>query len=337
MYNRIRQILDRGKSKNSSPSEENEMFSIFLQPEKEHLVKEKLIEDLENEVIVDENDFPEGEALFTKIWAKIDQIQNKKYNNKKYLYSFLKMAVVLVIGLIIGTVFDFSKDSPEEPIYYEARAPKGSVLELILPDKSVIYLNADSKIKYSVNGEFGIREVFLDGEAWFDVEKNVSKPFVVHTPFYDVNVTGTKFNVKTYESDNSIITTLEEGKIILQSTKKFKLNENVILVPGEQAVLSKDSKELAIKKVNTKWFTSWKDNKLIFVNMHLRDLVILLERKYGVEIEVKNKDILDLHFDGTIKNESIIEFLEIIKNTLPINYKIVGQKIEITNKNETKT
>jgi transmembrane sensor len=96
-------------------------------------------------------------------------------------------------------------------------------------------------------------------------------------------------------------------------------------------ILNKESREITIKNVNTNWFTSWKDNKLIFVNMNLRDLVILLERKYGVEIEIKNTEILDLHFDGTIKNESIIEFLEIIQNTLPIKYKIVGQKIEITN------
>ena len=151
---------------------------------------------------------------------------------------------------------------------------------------------------------------------------------------YDVNVTGTQFNVKAYETDNEVTTTLEEGQVIIHSTENFKLAEEVILKPGEQVILNNDSKELTIKTVNTKWFTSWKDNKLIFVNMDLKDLVVLLERKYGVDIEVKNKDILDLHFDGTIKNESIIEILDIIKKALPINYKIVGQKIEITdNKN----
>ncbi|HSM47078.1 MAG TPA: DUF4974 domain-containing protein, partial [Draconibacterium sp.] len=96
--------------------------------------------------------------------------------------------------------------------------------------------------------------------------------------------------------------------------------------------LSKSSKEFIIRNVNTKWFTSWKDNKLIFINTSLRELVVLLERRYGVEIEVINKDILDFHFDGTIKNESIIEIMEIMKKALPIDYKITGQKIEITGK-----
>jgi ferric-dicitrate binding protein FerR (iron transport regulator) len=201
---------------------------------------------------------------------------------------------------------------------------------MVLPDGSIIFLNSDSRIRYSIDGEKGVREVFLDGEAWFDVEKNKKKPFVVHTPFYDVNVTGTQFNVKAYEADRHVTTTLEEGQVVIHSTENYQFTENVVLKPGEQIVLNKDSQELVLKEVNTKWYTSWKDNKLIFVNMDMKDLIVLLERKYGVDIEVKNKAILDLHFDGTLKNETIIEILDIIKKTLPINYKIVGQKIEIT-------
>ncbi|MEZ5102895.1 MAG: DUF4974 domain-containing protein [Draconibacterium sp.] len=153
---------------------------------------------------------------------------------------------------------------------------------------------------------------------------------MVHTPYYDVNVTGTQFNVKLTRLTNEIATTLEEGQIVVQSTGNFKLAKDIIVKPGEQVLLNKNTRELTIKQVNTKWYTSWKDNKLVFVNMNMKDLEILLERKYGVDIEIKNKEILKLHFDGTIKNESIVEFLEIMKKALPINYKIVGQKIEIT-------
>ena len=248
------------------------------------------------------------------------------------LSKIFKLAAAIIVGFLIGILVDRFGNSTPEPVYYVAHAPKGSVSEIILPDGSAIFLNADSKVKYSIDGKDGIREVFLEGEAWFDVEKNNEKHFLVHTSFYDVNVTGTKFNIKAYGTDNELATTLEEGQIIIQSTDNFKLAENVIVNPGEQASLNKESKELTIKNVNTKWVTSWKDNKLIFVNMSLKELVVLLERKYGVDIEVKNKEILNLHFDGTIKNESIIEFLNIIQKTLPIDYKIVGQKIEITNK-----
>jgi ferric-dicitrate binding protein FerR (iron transport regulator) len=133
-----------------------------------------------------------------------------------------------------------------------------------------------------------------------------------------------------------IATTLEEGVVSIHATGGFKLAEDVVLKPGEQATLNKNSKEFTIKKVNTKWYTSWKDNKLIFINTSLKELVVLLERRYGVEIEVVNSNILDLHFDGTIKNESIIEILNIMKTTLPIDYKITGQQIEIIGKKQTK-
>ena len=155
----------------------------------------------------------------------------------------------------------------------------------------------------------------------------------MHTPLYDVNVTGTQFNIKAYETENHVTTTLEEGSIIIKSTERCRLAKDIDLVPGEQLMLSNETNQVSIKKVDTELYTSWKDNKLIFVNMPLPELIVLLERRYGVDIDVKNDDILDLHFDGTIKNETIIEFLEIIKKTLPVvHYNIVGQKIEITAK-----
>jgi ferric-dicitrate binding protein FerR (iron transport regulator) len=329
MKEKIRDIINKGKAENSSNADRQEMLSLFHRPENEFEVKKKLLEDLqaENEMMAA---FPDSKSLFAKLWAKIEKIQQQEKTRVRQLNMFLKIAAAVVIGLIAGILVSSEKETPVPPVYYAAHSPKGSVSEMILPDGSVIFLNADSRIRYSVDGKNGNREVFLEGEAWFEVEKNENKPFVVHTPFYKVNVTGTQFNVKAYPTDDEVTTTLEEGQVAIQSTENMKLAEDVILKPGEQVVMNKTSKEMVIKTVNTQWFTSWKDNKLIFVNMNLKDLVVLLERKYGVDIEIKNREILDLHFDGTIKNETIIEFLEIVKKTLPINYKIVGQKIEIT-------
>jgi transmembrane sensor len=330
MKEHIKNILQKGKSENAEWVDRQEMLALFHQAEKEFHVKESLLKDLQKTEFQDISS-TDLKKLFAKIWAKIERTQIQEKPKIKYLFTAIGIAAALVIGLLFG-IYVTSLNSKTDPVYYAAHSPKGSVSEMILPDGSVIFLNADSKIKYSIEGENGIREVFLTGEAWFEVAKNKEKPFVVHTPFYDVNVTGTQFNVKAYETDNEVTTTLEEGEVIIQSTESFKMAENVILKPGEQIVLNKESKDLNIKNVNTKWFTSWKDNKLIFVNMNLKELIVLLERKYGVEIDVKKKEILDLHFDGTIKNETIIEILEIMKKTLPIDYKIAGQKIEITNK-----
>ena len=208
-------------------------------------------------------------------------------------------------------------------------APKGSVSQMILADSTLVYLNAGSELWYSPKSKDKKREVFLKGEAWFDVTKQKNRPFVVHTNFYDVNVTGTRFNVKAYETDNEITTTLEEGQVRITSSDKYNLAQTVILNPGEQVAMNKELNEIFVKKVDTKLFTSWKDNKLMFLNMDFKELIVLLERKYGVDIEVDNPDILKYHYSGTIKNESIMEIMEIIKHTLPIQYKIEGQKIII--------
>lgn len=330
MQNRIYHILQKGRSENAQESDKQEMFALFHRAENEYELKGNLLEELNNSK-VPETTSPDFIGIFEKLWAKIEKSKKQSKSKTRYLNTFIKVAAAVVIGLFIGFYITSIKNS-QEPVYYAAHSPRGSVSEMVLPDGSIIFLNSDSRIKYSIDGEKGIREVFLNGEAWFEVEKNKKKPFVVHTPLYDVNVTGTQFNIKAYDSDNKVTTTLEEGKVIIQSTENFRLAENITLKPGEQVVLDKDSRELTIKTVNTKWFTSWKDNKLIFVNMNMKEFIVILERKYGVDIEVKNKAILDVHVDCTIKNETIIEILEIVKKTLPVNYEIVGQKIEITTK-----
>ncbi len=164
------------------------------------------------------------------------------------------------------------------------------------------------------------------------MNENKKKPFVVNTAYYNVIVTGTEFNIKAYEEENEIVTTLESGAIVIPSTDKFSMQTSKALLPGEQFIYNREERSITTKTVKASYFTSWKDNKLIFINMNLADLIILLERKYDVEIEVTDKSILNFHYDGTIKNESIIEIMELIKATTPIDYEIVNQIVKISKK-----
>ena len=141
-----------------------------------------------------------------------------------------------------------------------------------------------------------------------------------------------RFNVKAYEEEETVTTTLEEGSISILSTENMKLEEEFTLKPGEQLVFNKNNRHLLLKNVDTRLFTSWKDNKLIFIDMSFDELVTLLERKYGVEIVVADQSILSEHYSGTIKNETITELLKIVQLTHPIRYEIEGQKIFIYKK-----
>jgi ferric-dicitrate binding protein FerR (iron transport regulator) len=264
-------------------------------------------------------------------WNRFVNIISIRNKNRKgyFLNSWYKIAVVLVFGLFIGGAIVKFVSVPEK-VYFTAFAPKGSISQVLLSDSTFIYLNAGTELKYNFTN--GKREVYLNGEAWFNVKKMKAKPFIVHTNYYDVKVLGTKFNVKTYYTDRTVETTLEEGSVTVLPTKKFRMKRVAKLVPNQQLVFDKINNTLKVREVNPKQYTSWKENKLIFINMNLGELIIVLERKYGVDIEVKDKSILEYHYDGTIKNETIFELLDIIKKTLPIDYILNGQKIEIITK-----
>jgi len=331
MDNSITDIIQKAKESGASVEQQDEFLSLFWQADKEYALKEFLFDDLVN-TAASENRRPYFNELFEKFWI-MRRIENKSYSPKRRsLVLIAQWAAILVVGLLLGSYFDVFKKT-EATKYYTSITPKGSVSQMILPDGTQVFMNAGTQIKYSVNGSDNNREVFLAGEAWFQVAKMKDKPFLVHTSTYDIWVTGTSFNVKAYPDEKDVTTTLEEGHIAVKSSEKLKLTEEILLKPGEQLIYNTESKDIQVHEVNTKWYTSWKDNKLVFVNMSLKDLTVLLERKYGVEIEIGDRSILDYHYDGTIKDETIFEVLEILKRTLPIQYHIVNQKIIIQKNN----
>jgi len=268
-----------------------------------------------------------------KEWNRFrSAVENKILEKRKqqpYLVRWLTgMAAVLMIGFISG-YWLVRQPQKNEPIYITATAPAGSVASLLLADSTIVYLNAGSQLTYCPESKTNNREVTLNGEAWFDVVKNRNKPFVVHTPVCQVTVLGTRFNVKAYEVEDEVVTTLEEGQIILDPSPEITSSGDLRLQPGEQAVISKSTNNVSVEKVETRYFTSWKDNKLMFINMNMQELIVILERKFGVEIEVGEPSVLNYHYTGTLKNESVIEVMELIKHTLPVNYRIDGQVIRI--------
>jgi len=270
------------------------------------------------------------DQILDQIHIKIrpDLLRLQKLRRRRLVRNALKIAAVLVLGLTIGMGFSLLQKS--DSLEFTARAPGGSVSHLLLPDSTIVYLNADSEITYAHDAGKNRREVTLDGEAWFRVKGDPKKPFRVRTGFYDVVVTGTEFNVRAYRLDNQIVTTLVEGSVRISPTEDFKMNLEKNLRPGQQLVYNREDHTIVTRKVDPRYYTSWKDNKLVFINMNLSDLVVLLERKYGVEIDVSDRSILQYHYDGTIKNEGILEIMDLLKITLPIEYQVVGQKIIIT-------
>jgi transmembrane sensor len=322
----IKNILQKGKAENAGIKDQQDMLALFHQRDKEYEIKAELVKELEEWEV--EDSFSTMNCIFAGIWNDIEKQKRQKTLKTRFLNAGVKIAAALLVGLILGIYVTY-RVSRQEPLYYSAHSPIGSVSEWTLPDGTVIFLNSGSEIKYSVNGKKAPLEVFLNGEAWFQVEKNKKRPFIVHTSLYNVEVTGTRFNVKAYEEEKRVTTTLEEGQVIIYSWNNQIPDKGIVLKPGQQLIFASNLDKPEINQVNPKWYSAWKDNKLILVNMPLKELIVLLERKYGVGFVIKDQNVLNYHCDATFQGETIIELMDILKKMIPIDYKIVGQTIEI--------
>ncbi len=325
--------LEKLRSGKLSEKERKKVLALFHEERLEYDLKQELFHQLEGMPDVDFRNKKGAKDMFGRLWKRIENIKERDAGRNMKINYLYRVAAILVICIFIGTLIYRNPFSSVKTGYYTAIAPKGSISETILPDGTTIFLNAGSKIRYATGKDLKNREVYMEGEVWFDVQKIKESTFLVHTPCYDIRVTGTKFNVKAYPEEEKIITTLEKGSIEIVSGDKLKLTNNIILKPGDQLVFNKNGKSLQVgHQVNVETFSAWKSNKLIFVNMSLGELVKLLERRYGVEITVSDQSLLNYHYDGTFKNETIVEVLNILQETLPVKYRIKNQTILIMKK-----
>ncbi len=268
-------------------------------------------------------------------------------------YWQIAAAVLIFVSFSINGVFILREKNADQGIT-EMVCPLGSKTQLSLPDGTQVWLNSGSRISY--NGEFNQknREVYLEGEGFFDVTKNQKKPFIVQTSDIDILVTGTSFNVKAYPEEGSIETTLIQGEITIHN-KSVKQIKPMKLLPRQKAIYIRDEGRLAIsplelnsiqnqtklekKKViitnnaDVEINTGWKDQKLVFKNESFENMLSKIERWYGVKIILMDEEIKKLHFNGTIEDETIHEVMNILQLTLPITYTF-DHKIITINKNE---
>ena len=209
--------------------------------------------------------------------------------------------------------------------------PRGQKSVMLLPDGTKVWLNADSKLTYAKNfGERGLREVLLEGEAFFDVVRNPARPFVVHTSDLTIRVLGTSFNVKSYSDDGHIETTLVEGKVEIDKPADLShINSKVILRPNQKATFSKDSREIDIKEVAAGEAVAWRHDRLVFKSESFSEVIKQLERWYNVSIHIEENEYLSCPLTASIEKESLEEILDFLAVTHKISFTISGDDVFI--------
>lgn len=231
-----------------------------------------------------------------------------------------------------GNQLDYSgKENLTELVYNTLSVPNGRRFDIVLSDNSHVYLNAGSSLRYPVNFIPGKkRQVYLEGEAFFEVSKDKDHPFVVTSGNMDVEVLGTKFNVNAYPEETDINTVLVEGSVRLNATEMQQdPSTSVMLVPGHIAHWDKTTKSAKTEEVDTELYTSWMQGKLVLKGMRFKDIMRKLERHYGVSIQNKNKKLEDRVFTATFDVETIEEVLNTFVAETDFDYLIEKEQITI--------
>ena len=219
-----------------------------------------------------------------------------------------------------------------EVLYNTLKIPTGGFYQLELSDGTRVWLNAESELRFPVQFGSGEREVFLKGEAYFDVEKDISRRFVVHLKESNVTVLGTSFNIKAYGDEDYIYTTLVEGKVCFTSEKE---NEEVTLRPGMQSVLNLKSGKTELKEVEVEQFTAWRQGRFVFPSTTLGDLMCQLKRWYDIDVVYLAPEAKGYEFRGAINRDMDLKnVLAIVEKTSNVIFDINGRTINVTIKSK---
>ncbi|HZL11272.1 MAG TPA: FecR domain-containing protein [Prolixibacteraceae bacterium] len=299
-----------------SSSEENrnqfrEIHQVF-QVSKQKLVQSEI--DIEQAWDKLNNKLPK-----TKIKAKVISLE---------IFNRIAVSVLVILAVGFGSLWvnDHFVASPKSGLVV-FEAPSGEKSKIVLADGSQVWLNSETKLQYDAMNP---RSVILNGEAYFEVKKDRSHPFLILTSSgMKVKVTGTKFNLRSYNDESFVETSLEEGEVIIEGKNSNKL---AVLKPGQQSKYDVKSQKIKVQNVSSEIYSIWRNNELRFSDITFEDLVPRIERWYGISIKLDSGIEKNDRFTMTIKTESLRELLTMMQLTSKFNYEINGSFVEIKRK-----
>ena len=220
-------------------------------------------------------------------------------------------------------VYNQVQDSiPADVVYNAVTVPRGGEYKLALSDGTIVWLNSDSYIRYPVRFSGNTRQVELRGEAYFEVAKNSEKPFIVRMKEYNIRVTGTQFNARSYSNEETA-TTLVQGSVQIEKGRCVSK-----LSPGEQAIL-KDG-QIQVQKVDVESYIAWRTGDFSFTQCRLENILDELARWYDIDVFYMNQQVKDYHFSAWFKrSSSISEVIAILEKTKKISLDLKGRMLTV--------
>ena len=270
-------------------------------------------------------------------------VQNRIKKEGRYMLfinSLSRIAAVLFIPLLIASGVllyrQLNLKKNQQFAIQEITSPSGVRSQIVLPDGSNVWLNAESTIKFKMPFDQKNRDVSLSGEAFFDVQKNPNIPFVVSSGGVNVKVLGTRFNYRAFENENNVEIVLEEGKVNL-NTGRDKIVNEVIMKPGDRAVYNKASKLTRVTNEKIEKYIAWHDGKLVFDETLMPEVATQIGRWFGVDVVIADSKINGYRITTTFENESLHQVLELLRLSSPIEIKYIQATINKANRVQTKS
>lgn len=314
MKNNIQEIIVR-VLKNEVLEEEMRFFSEWLDSSDENknlFFELKRIYDYRKEGGYPDDSEMEAswERLLKKIQGKNSPLRrrNTSLRRKKLSITRWRVAATITGLLILGaTLFYAQRELPVTWVEIQNPA-RGNPLSISLPDGSAVQLNASSYLKYPKKFKRRGREIYLDGEALFDVVKQNGNDFVVHSNKHTIRVLGTKFNVMDYSSDAYSVTTLISGKVQLETfNEKKNLRDRVVMNPEQQLRFDAYTGKITLNQVDIRETTSWINGVYSFQDVPLQQITDRLNKIYGVTIIIENEKSRTEKYTGKFSSKQDIE------------------------------
>lgn len=329
--NRFYDLLGRKLTGECQATEQVELESILQQhPE---------LQVFYDQILTHASETPEADIEAAYVAHQAKMIKPAARGGKPILMRALLAAasVILVLGL---TWLFLHKNNSQTVV--ETGTYKDSRSTMTLPDGSIVRLNAKSKVRYAEDFAKN-REVFLDGEAYFEVAHNEAIPFIVHTGDADIKVLGTKFNVRNYSNEHRMEAALLTGSIEL--TLHTDTRHKILLKPSDKIIVKEDVNgdaaktpdtgdkkvELTSIKVQDSVIveTSWLNDKMGFFDKPFSEIALDLERQFDVHIEFKNEVVSGYKYTGVYDEDNAEDILKILQMIKPFQYTINSKQITI--------
>lgn len=315
-----KEIIDRVLDNTASEAEAREVAEWFATNEGQSYLSERLASESLRMGDKEINEWTEGDI-------PVEQMRKRFFNEveqRKRKSMVWRIAAVLVPFLLLGATATFFADRAgafSDTEYAEITVPCGERMQVVLQDGTSVELNSATTLRYPKQFGWFSRKVELDGEGYFKVTKDKSRPFSVKTKSLDIKVTGTQFNAKAYSVDHRICVTLDEGSVLLKdiSSKEYPLS------PGEKAVYDCRSGKCKITRpVDLEGVKAWRVNSLNFYMTPLKDIIKVMERQYDTRFIITDSALLDSKYTLSTSKVNVADVLHDLEKVSRIEFVAKG-------------